>query len=151
MSKVDVITEKGKDQNNEMFSAFRDAFGNKSKAASIDLAALLKTHDVSRVDVVGLAGDFCVKYTALDARKEGFEVIVFKDAIRNVDAGTKGWEATAKEFEDAGVKTLNYEDQEENKIGVKESEDWEFVSALTRTPVQEIWLINVQASIIPNQ
>ena len=116
MSKVDVIMEKGRDKDNEMFSAFRDAFGNKSEAASIDLAALLKTHDISRVDVVGLAGDFCVKCTALDARKEGFEVIVFKDAIRNVNSGGKGWGATTKELEDAGVKILSFEDKEVTKL-----------------------------------
>lgn len=116
MSKVDVIMEKGRDKDNEMFSAFRDAFGNKSEAASVDLAALLKTHDISRVDVVGLAGDFCVKCTALDARKEGFEVIVFKDAIRNVNSGGKGWGATTKELEDAGVKILSFEDKEVTKL-----------------------------------
>lgn len=115
MSDVDVIMEKGKDRNNEMFSAFRDAFGNKSEAASIDLAALLKTRDISRVDVVGLAGDYCVKCTALDAKKEGFEVIVFKDAIRNVNVGDKSWGATKKELEDVGVKILSFEDKEITK------------------------------------
>lgn len=112
MSKVDVVMEKGRLRDNEMFSAFSDAFGNKSEAASIDLAALLKTHNINRVDIVGLAGDFCVKSTALDARKEGFEVVVFIDAIRSVNEGSKGWEVTKRELEGVGVKILNSEDKE---------------------------------------
>lgn len=86
-----------------MFSAFTDTFGRKSKAASIDLAALLKSHAISRIHIVGLAGDFCVKCTALDARKEGFEVLLIKEGIRSVNEGSEGWGAALKEFQKVAI------------------------------------------------
>lgn len=42
----------------------------------LDLAALLREKRISHVYVVGLAGDYCVKATAMDARKEGFKTCV---------------------------------------------------------------------------
>lgn len=110
MSNVDVVVEKGRDKNTEMFSVFSDVFGNKSEAASIDLAALLKSHAISRVDIAGLAGDYCVRCCALDARKEGFEVLVINEGIRSVDQGSKGWGAAVKEFEDAGIIAVSITD-----------------------------------------
>ena len=111
-SKFDVIVEKGKDPRVEMFSAFADAFGNKSEAASLDLAALLRNHRVHRVHIAGLAGDVCVKYTALDADKEGFEVFVVSEGVRSVNAGRGGWEAALKEFQSADIKVVSIEDPE---------------------------------------
>ena len=50
-----------------------------AQSAGKTLADALKTAGVSRVDVVGIAESHCVKDTALDARKLGFEVTVFED------------------------------------------------------------------------
>lgn len=111
-SKFDVIMEKGKDPRVEMFSAFADAFGNKSKAASLDLAALLRNHAVHRVHIAGLAGDFCVKCTAFDANKEGFEVFIVNEGVRSVNAGREGWEAALKEFQSANIKVVSIEGPE---------------------------------------
>lgn len=99
--------EKGKDKRVEMFSAFSDGFGNKSEAASLDLADLLRSHGIDRVHIVGLAGDFCVKSTALDARKEGFEVVVIKEGVRSVDEGSDGWGAAVQILEIANVKLVS--------------------------------------------
>ena len=52
-----------------------------------DLATTLRRHAVDRVDVVGLATDYCVRHTALDALREGFTVRVDPDATRGVDPG----------------------------------------------------------------
>lgn len=111
-SKFDVIMEKGKESTVEMFSAFADAFGNKSEAASLDLAALLRNHTVHRLHIAGLAGDFCVKCTALDASKEGFEVFVVNEGVRCVNAGREGWEAVLKEFQSADIKVVSIEGPE---------------------------------------
>jgi nicotinamidase/pyrazinamidase len=46
---------------------------------SIGLAAWLRMHDVTEVDVVGIATDYCVKATALDAAREGFDTSVLAD------------------------------------------------------------------------
>jgi nicotinamidase/pyrazinamidase len=53
--------------------------------SSTGLAALLHEHDVERVVVVGLATDYCVRETALDAVREGFETTVLRAGIRAVD------------------------------------------------------------------
>lgn len=112
-SKIDIMLEKGRDKKVEMFSAFADVFGNKSsEAASHDLAALLRNHDIHRVDVVGLAGDYCAGYTALDARKEGFEVFVIEEGIKSIDPGSEGWGTTKAKFEIAGVRTVSIDDTE---------------------------------------
>ena len=87
VSKIDHIIQKGRDRRVEMFSGFSTCFGTKSEAASHDLGALLKQANISHVFVVGLAGDYCVRCTALDAKKEGFEVYVIDEARASVSGG----------------------------------------------------------------
>lgn len=111
-SKFDVVLEKGKDKKVEMFSAFADVFGNKSDAASHDLAALLRNSNISRVDIVGLAGDYCVAHTALDARKEGFEVFVVEEGVKSINPGSEGWEASKANFQNVGIRTVSIDDLE---------------------------------------
>ncbi|MCJ1469576.1 NAD(+) salvage pathway protein [Pseudocyphellaria aurata] len=110
-SKFDVIVTKGLDKTVEMFSAFADVFGNKAEAAaSLDLAAFLKDHAIHRVHIVGIAGDFCVKHSALDASRDGFEVFVIDEGVRSVHAN--GWEAARSEFQSAGIQVVSIEDPE---------------------------------------
>jgi nicotinamidase-related amidase len=103
------VLEKGKDKNVEMFSAFADVFGNK---ASHDLAALLRTNKITRVDIVGLAGDYCVTQTALDARKEGFEVFVIKEGVKSINPGSEGWGTSRAKFDGVGIRTIGINDSE---------------------------------------
>ena len=106
-SKLQVIVEKGRDSRVEMYSGFSDTFGNKSDAASLDLAALLRENSVTHVYVVGLTGDCCVRYTALDAKKEGFETFVVKQGIRSVDEGEAGWGTAEKELSLCGISLID--------------------------------------------
>ncbi len=115
MSKVDELVEKGKDSESEMFSGFADVFGSKSiKAASHDLAELLHHAGTTHVFTVGLAGDCCVKCTALDAKKEGFEVYVVEEATRSIDAG--GWGAATKEMREAGIEIISTDGPEVERV-----------------------------------
>ena len=117
VSKIDEIIEKGKDSRVEMFSAFADVFGSKSPgAASQDLAELLNHAGISHVFIVGLAGDYCVKCTALDAKKEGFGVYVVQEATRSVNAGEKGWGATRKELGEAGIEIISIDSTEVERV-----------------------------------
>jgi nicotinamidase/pyrazinamidase len=72
---VDVVVDKGQDPGTEGYSGF-EATG---------LAELLRDRGVDDVTVVGLATDYCVKNTALDALRQGFRVTVDAGAARPVE------------------------------------------------------------------
>ena len=57
-----------------------------------------------------MAGDYCVKYTALDSRKLGYETFVLEEAVKCVDPGT--WDAVKGEFNDFGIKVVSVEGKE---------------------------------------
>ena len=88
-AKVDIIIEKGQDPRVEMYSAFGDPFRNPRVARS-GLGEMLRINGVTDCYVCGLATDYCVRWTALDAAEEGFKVWVVQDAVKGVDeAGCK--------------------------------------------------------------
>jgi nicotinamidase/pyrazinamidase len=51
------------------------------------LAGYLRERGLKRIFVAGLALDFCVRYSAEDAKREGFDVVVIEDACRGIDVG----------------------------------------------------------------
>ena len=77
---VTSIVRKGSRREYDSYSGFRDDGG-----APTGLAGYLKDRGVRRLFVCGLARDFCVRATALDGAKEGFEVLVVDDLTRAVD------------------------------------------------------------------
>jgi nicotinamidase/pyrazinamidase len=80
--KAQVILRKGMNPGIDSYSAFVEADGR----TSTGLAALLKARGVERVFLCGLATDFCVGFSALDARAAGFETVLIEDACRGIDA-----------------------------------------------------------------
>ena len=66
------------------------------------LASELRNRDVQRVYVGGLAEDVCVLATALDGRREGFEVVLIQDATRPVTA--EGGKTARRQMQAAGVR-----------------------------------------------
>ncbi|MCB0847700.1 MAG: bifunctional nicotinamidase/pyrazinamidase, partial [Bacteroidetes bacterium] len=78
MKEVAKIFHKGTDPNIDSYSGFFDN-GRKKKTG---LGDFLQSEGVTHVYVVGLATDYCVKYTALDAASLGFQTTVIKDACR---------------------------------------------------------------------
>lgn len=89
-----------------MYSAFYDPLTN-PRCSDSGLAEVLREAGIERVFVVGLAADYCVKATALDAKKEGFRTIIVEEGTRPVDEAT--WETTRKEIEDAGVEIVRFD------------------------------------------
>ena len=90
---VDAIVDKGQDRGTEGYSAF-DA---------TSLAETLRARGVDRVTVVGLATDYCVKNTALDALREGFAVTVDRAGVRGVDVQPGDSERALDELAAAGA------------------------------------------------
>jgi nicotinamidase/pyrazinamidase len=79
---AELIIRKGYRRNVDSYSAFYEADGK----TATGLGGYLKQRKLNRVFVAGLATDFCVAWTALDARKEGFQALVIEDACRGIDA-----------------------------------------------------------------
>jgi nicotinamidase/pyrazinamidase len=95
------ILRKGANAMVDSYSAFAEADG-----MTTGLAALLRARGIERVFACGLATDFCVAYSALDARAAGFETFVIDDACRAIDA--KGSLAAAwARMEAAGVRRID--------------------------------------------
>jgi nicotinamidase/pyrazinamidase len=102
---AELIIRKGFHNDVDSYSAFTEADGK----TSTGLGAYLKARGIDRVFVAGLATDFCVAWTALDARKAGLETYVVEDACRGID--TQG--SLAKAWADmaaAGVKRIKSDD-----------------------------------------
>ena len=90
---IDEIVDKGQDPGTDGYSGF-DATG---------LAQRLRESGVEEVTIVGLATDYCVRNTALDALREGFAVRVDPAAVRGVDVEPGDSERALHELRDAGA------------------------------------------------
>jgi nicotinamidase/pyrazinamidase len=81
------------------------AFYENDRKTPTGLAGYLRERRLTRIFVAGLALDFCVRYSAEDARREGFSVTVIEDACRGIDVeGSVA--ATRESFAALGIATL---------------------------------------------
>ncbi|SHN74897.1 bifunctional nicotinamidase/pyrazinamidase [Bradyrhizobium erythrophlei] len=102
---AELIIRKGYHKDTDSYSAFTEADGK----TTTGLAAWLKARKLQKLFVAGLATDFCVAWTAMDARKAGFDAYVIEDACRGIDTQgslAKAWADMAK----AGVKRIQSSD-----------------------------------------
>ncbi|MDF1485833.1 bifunctional nicotinamidase/pyrazinamidase [Ramlibacter sp. H39-3-26] len=100
-----VIVRKGFHKSVDSYSAFEEA----DRKTRTGLAGYLKERGIRTVYVTGLATDFCVAWTALDARKLGFNVYVVEDATRAIDLDGS-LAAAWKKLKAAGVKRIQSAD-----------------------------------------
>ena len=87
------VVSKGTDPTREEYSGFQ--------ATEADLAEWLRLHGATMVFVTGLATDYCVRATSLDARAAGFDAVLVEDASRGVAPETTA--AALRDMEAAGV------------------------------------------------
>jgi len=78
---VQLVMRKGYHRHIDSYSAFYE----NDRRTPTGLSGYLRERGFRRVFVAGLAFDFCVRYTAEDARREGFDVVVIEDACRGID------------------------------------------------------------------
>ncbi len=102
VDKVDAVFQKGTDPSVDSYSGFYD----NGRRHDTGLSAWLKARDVSAVTVLGLATDYCVKWTALDAAAEGFSVRVLTDASRGVELNAGDVDRALAELRQAGVEVV---------------------------------------------
>lgn len=115
--RFDVIIEKGADSRMEMYSAFTDPFHEppftpeSTSISTSKLPKILSDEGITHVYVVGLAQDYCVKASAIDSVRFGYETFVVVEGTRAVVPG-KGWEAAEKDMVTAGVRMVVMDGEE---------------------------------------
>jgi len=100
LPKQTVVVSKATDPEREAYSGFDGT----------DLKEKLDRKGVTRVFVGGLATDYCVKSTVLDAVRLGFETVLLKDAVRGVDLNPGDSERAMKEMMIAGARKVTLQD-----------------------------------------
>lgn len=100
--KAEFVIRKGFRRGIDSYSAF---FEN-DQVTPTGLKGFLKDRQIDRIFMVGLATDFCVAWSALDARKHDFETYVIEDACRAIDLNGS-LETARTNMRDAGVKLIN--------------------------------------------
>jgi nicotinamidase/pyrazinamidase len=90
---------KGTSNKDDGYSAF--------EATNLNLESFLKTKGVTELYIGGLATDYCVKASALDAVRLGFKTMVFTDAVRAVDANPGDGEKAFEEMRNKGINLIH--------------------------------------------
>ena len=98
---AELVLRKGYHRGIDSYSAFYE----NDRRTKTGLASYLRERGLTRVFLAGLAFDFCVRYSAEDACREGFEAIVLEDACRSIDVEGSA-AATRKQFESLGIRCI---------------------------------------------
>jgi nicotinamidase/pyrazinamidase len=93
------VVQKGRDKQYDSYSAFQDDGGHKT-----EMEAILKHNGIEKIVLYGIATDYCVKATTLDAIRAGLGVIVIQELCRGVAPDTS--QEALKEMEKAGAVIL---------------------------------------------
>ena len=96
------VVTKGTDPATDSYSGFFD----NGKRGSTNLHYILKQHEIEEVYVCGLATDYCVKFTALDAAALGFETHLMTDVCRGVNVHPSDVDNAIEEMKAAGIKLV---------------------------------------------
>ena len=102
LEKWEAIFPKGKNPEVDSYSGFFD----NARRGDTGVGEYLKSKGIEQVFVCGLALDYCVKFTALDAQSLGFETFLIFDATRAVNLKPEDGNLAIKEMEEAGVHIL---------------------------------------------
>jgi nicotinamidase/pyrazinamidase len=101
LANLELVVRKGFRREIDSYSAL---YENDHKTPT-GLTGYLRERGIERVFIAGLALDFCVRYSAEDARRQGFDVVVIEDACRGIDVGGSV-AATRESFAKLGIATV---------------------------------------------
>jgi nicotinamidase/pyrazinamidase len=105
LPRTELIIRKGYRRDIDSYSAFYE----NDRATPTGLAGYLRERGFARVFLAGLALDFCVRYSAEDARRCGFAAVVIEDACRGIDMGGSV-EAALRAFGELSVRCVRADD-----------------------------------------
>ena len=100
-----LVMSKGMDPEKDSYSAF-----HATDSSGMVLANLLKNLGVTEIYIGGLATDYCVKYSALDALKAGLEVFILTDAVAGVNLQPEDSNLALQEMVSRGAKKTIFEE-----------------------------------------
>jgi nicotinamidase/pyrazinamidase len=106
LSKIEKVFVKGTDKEIDSYSGFFD----NGHLKSTGLNDYLRDSLIDEVYIVGLATDYCVKFTVLDAIREGFKTFVIADATKAVNLKPDDYKAALDEMKQSGAVLLNSND-----------------------------------------
>lgn len=104
--KIDHVTFKGTNRNVDSYSAFFD----NGHLHSTELHEVLKKEKITDIYICGLATDYCVKFSALDAINLGYNTYVIIDACRGVNLSDDDTEKAIQEMREAGAHIITSSD-----------------------------------------
>ena len=96
---IDHVVQKGTDPRIDSYSGFFD----NDRKKSTGLGDHLRLRGINSVDVMGLATDYCVKFTALDAFALGFDVRLIVEGVRGVELAPGDCESALQQMKEAGI------------------------------------------------
>jgi nicotinamidase/pyrazinamidase len=106
VSPIAHVVHKGVDRDIDSYSAFFD----NAHRRDTGLTEYLRSNGVGRIVVVGLATDYCVLFSALDARELGFEVTVVEEGVRGVNLEPFDDARALDAMRDAGCRVVRVDD-----------------------------------------
>lgn len=98
--KIDIFLKKGTDGSDTGYSAF--------EATNINLLELLRSKNIKKVYITGLATEYCVKATCMDALNNGLEVFLVKEGTKGINR--EDCEKTFIELEKNGVRITSFKE-----------------------------------------
>lgn len=100
---LQAIVRKGMDPRLDSYSGFRD----NSQTLVTGLSGYLKSRGVQEIYLVGLATDYCVHFSGMDGREEGFEVTIILDGTRGIDQPPGSMKEKLAHFRKAGGRVID--------------------------------------------
>ncbi len=102
LGKISRVFKKGTNPEIDSYSGFYD----NDRKSSTGLVEYLRKKEIDVIYITGLATDYCVKFTALDSVKEGFETFILKDAVRGVNVNKEDSKKAFIEMRKNGIKII---------------------------------------------
>ncbi len=100
------VVKKGMDRGIDSYSGFFD----NDHAKATGLEDYLRRQEANDLWIMGLATDYCVKFSALDARRLGFNIAMIKEGVRGVEISPGDCEKAIQEMREAGVNMISMND-----------------------------------------
>lgn len=106
LREVDLIIRKGNDLKIDSYSTFLE----NDKKTVTGLHYYLKGFSIQNLYLCGLATDYCIYYSAVDAKEMGFNVGVILDACRGIDVPAGNIAAAVERMKERGIRIMNHDD-----------------------------------------